>query len=158
MRFSVSLDWVYGKFNKVLLDGFQIAGRLYKFLGFSHSSLRSHAVWNMAGFVDDSGKLRSYITVITELGNFQGIRSPARWYVNDLMPVYHDFLVQYANMTKVSMNCIGRSSREKFQALKRIREKDHTTSTQFDVLTEYIITQVRLESARHFRRHPMLLI
>lgn len=35
----------------------------------------------MAGFVDDQKKLRSYATVILELGDFQGIRSPAKWYV-----------------------------------------------------------------------------
>ncbi|KAI3323950.1 RdRP-domain-containing protein [Xylariaceae sp. AK1471] len=75
---KVSLDTIYARFNKILLDGFPIAGRVYKFLGFSHSSLRAHAVWFMAGFVDDNKQLRSYITVIKELGDFQGIRSPAR--------------------------------------------------------------------------------
>lgn len=35
----------------------------------------------MAGFVDDDKQLRSYATVIPELGDFRGIRSPARWYV-----------------------------------------------------------------------------
>ncbi|KAI0856865.1 RNA dependent RNA polymerase-domain-containing protein [Xylaria cubensis] len=75
---KVSLEQIYSRFRKVLSDGFSIAGRLYKFLGFSHSSLRSHAVWFMAGFVDDNKELRSYATVIPELGDFQGIRSPAR--------------------------------------------------------------------------------
>ncbi|KAI1736387.1 RNA dependent RNA polymerase-domain-containing protein [Xylaria scruposa] len=56
---KVSLERIYSRFRKVLLDGFSIAGRLYKFLGFSHSSLRSHAVWFMAGFVDDNKELRS---------------------------------------------------------------------------------------------------
>ncbi|KAI0432670.1 RNA dependent RNA polymerase-domain-containing protein [Xylaria sp. FL1042] len=75
---KVSLDKIYSRFNVILNDGFSIAGRLYKFLGFSHSSLRSHAVWFMAGFVDDNRQLRSYATVILELGDFQGIRSPAK--------------------------------------------------------------------------------
>ncbi|KAI1108683.1 RNA dependent RNA polymerase-domain-containing protein [Nemania sp. NC0429] len=78
---KVSLQQIYSRFKKILLDGFPIAGRLYKFLGFSHSSLRSHAVWFMASFVDDNKQLRSYATVIPELGDFKGIRSPARWYV-----------------------------------------------------------------------------
>ncbi|KAI1754947.1 RNA dependent RNA polymerase-domain-containing protein [Xylaria castorea] len=69
---KVSLEKIYSRFRKILLDGFSIAGRLYKFLGFSHSSLRSHAVWFMAGFVDDNEGLRSYATVIPELGDFQG--------------------------------------------------------------------------------------
>ncbi|KAI8949918.1 RNA dependent RNA polymerase-domain-containing protein [Xylaria longipes] len=72
---KVSLDKIYSRFKKILLDGFSIAGRLYKFLGFSHSSLRSHAVWFMAGFVDDNKELRSYATVIPELGDFRGIRA-----------------------------------------------------------------------------------
>ncbi|KAI1424802.1 RNA dependent RNA polymerase-domain-containing protein [Xylaria sp. FL1777] len=69
---KVSLDAIYARFRSILNDGFAIAGRLYKFLGFSHSSLRSHAVWFMAGFVDDNKQLRSYATVILELGDFQG--------------------------------------------------------------------------------------
>ncbi|KAI0393227.1 RdRP-domain-containing protein [Xylariaceae sp. FL0594] len=75
----VSLDLVYDRFTKVLSDGFPIAGRLYKYLGYSHSSLRSHAAWHMAVFVDDDGKLQSYLSVIKDLGNFEGIRSPAKW-------------------------------------------------------------------------------
>ncbi|KAI1281576.1 RNA dependent RNA polymerase-domain-containing protein [Xylaria sp. FL0933] len=68
---KVSLAKIYSRFNTILNDGFSIAGRLYK----------SHAVWFMAGFVDDNRQLRSYATVILELGDFQGIRSPAKWYV-----------------------------------------------------------------------------
>ncbi|KAI0401535.1 RNA dependent RNA polymerase-domain-containing protein [Xylaria palmicola] len=78
---KVSLDNIYARFVKILSVGFPIAGRLYKFLGFSHSSLRSRAVWFMAAFVDDDGRLRSYDRVISELGDFKGIRSPARCFV-----------------------------------------------------------------------------
>lgn len=77
-NFKVSLENIYSRFKDILLNGFPIAGRLYRFLGFSHSSLRSHAVWFMASFVDDNKQLRSYATVIPELGDFKGIRSPAR--------------------------------------------------------------------------------
>lgn len=79
LAFIVSLEEIYNRFKKILSDGFPIAGRLYKFLGFSHSSLRSHAVWFMASFVDENMLLRSYASVIPELGDFNGIRSPARW-------------------------------------------------------------------------------
>ncbi|TGJ87234.1 hypothetical protein E0Z10_g1521 [Xylaria hypoxylon] len=88
---KVSLDTIYSRFQKILDNGFPIAGRLYKFLGFSHSSLRSHAVWFMAGFVDDDKRLRSYATVILELGDFQDIRSPARW---ELLEAIHDRMPQ----------------------------------------------------------------
>ncbi|KAI0198876.1 RNA dependent RNA polymerase-domain-containing protein [Astrocystis sublimbata] len=72
---KVSLEIIYSRFKTILLDGFKIGRRLYKFLGFSHSSLRAHAVWFMASFVDDNGKLQSYDTVIPELGDFEGIRA-----------------------------------------------------------------------------------
>ncbi|KAI1369009.1 RNA dependent RNA polymerase-domain-containing protein [Xylaria arbuscula] len=75
---KVSLDIIYKRFRDVLDDGFRIAGRLYMFLGFSHSSLRSHSCWFMASFIDDNNKRRIYATVVLELGDFKGIRCPAR--------------------------------------------------------------------------------
>ena len=42
---SVNCDDVFARFKRVLRSGIQIAGRTYTFLGFSHSSLRSHSVW-----------------------------------------------------------------------------------------------------------------
>lgn len=42
---KISSDKVYDRFREVLRDGVVIAGREYKFLGFSHSSLRSHSAW-----------------------------------------------------------------------------------------------------------------
>jgi RNA dependent RNA polymerase len=41
----ISYDDIYARFKLALKHGIQIAGRMYKFLGFSHSSLRSHSVW-----------------------------------------------------------------------------------------------------------------
>jgi hypothetical protein len=43
VRFNprISNDKIYhGRFKEVLRDGINVAGRVYKFLGFSHSSLR----------------------------------------------------------------------------------------------------------------------
>ncbi|KAL2862244.1 RNA dependent RNA polymerase-domain-containing protein [Aspergillus lucknowensis] len=42
---QVNNDEVFTRFKNVLKNGFQIAGRTYTFLGFSHSSLRSHSAW-----------------------------------------------------------------------------------------------------------------
>ncbi|KAI0147126.1 RdRP-domain-containing protein [Xylariaceae sp. FL1272] len=75
---KVSLDAIYARFNTILRHGFPIAGRMYMFLGFSHSSLRSHAVWFIATFMDENKELQSHITVIKKLGQFSEIRSPAR--------------------------------------------------------------------------------
>lgn len=36
---------VYGRFKGIFQRGINIAGRLYSFLGWSHSSLRSHSAW-----------------------------------------------------------------------------------------------------------------
>lgn len=36
---------IFARFKGVFQDGIQIAGRVYTFLGFSHSSLRSHSSW-----------------------------------------------------------------------------------------------------------------
>ncbi|KAI2906321.1 hypothetical protein CBS11852_745 [Aspergillus niger] len=41
----IHYDDVFSRFKHVLTHGIQIAGRTYSFLGWSHSSLRSHAVW-----------------------------------------------------------------------------------------------------------------
>ncbi|RYP80945.1 hypothetical protein DL769_002223 [Monosporascus sp. CRB-8-3] len=77
-NYKVSLDQIWSRFKTVLLRGIPIAGRHYDFLGFSHSSLRAHAAWFMAPFVDDNGHLQTYFTVISNLGQFTHITSPAR--------------------------------------------------------------------------------
>ncbi|KAI1129860.1 RdRP-domain-containing protein [Nemania abortiva] len=103
---KVSLKTIYLRFKKILLEGFPIAGRLYKFLGFSHSSLRSHAVWFMAGFIDDSKQLRSYATVIPELGDFKGIRSPARWYYVYIIIIGAARIGQAFSETPIAVNLV----------------------------------------------------
>ncbi|RYP53397.1 hypothetical protein DL768_001642 [Monosporascus sp. mg162] len=75
---KVSYDQIWSRFKTVLLKGIPIAGRQYNFLGFSHSSLRAHAAWFMAPFVDEEGRLQTYIHVISSLGQFAHITSPAR--------------------------------------------------------------------------------
>ncbi|KEY67806.1 hypothetical protein S7711_04117 [Stachybotrys chartarum IBT 7711] len=74
---NISNSHVYQRFKKVFRDGINIGGRIYGFLGFSHSSLRSHSAWFMATFSHE-GSLVSYFTVISKLGSFENIYSPAR--------------------------------------------------------------------------------
>ncbi|KFA70790.1 hypothetical protein S40288_09553 [Stachybotrys chartarum IBT 40288] len=74
---NISNSHVYQRFKKVFRDGINIGGRIYGFLGFSHSSLRSHSAWFMATFSHEGG-LVSYFTVISKLGSFGNIYSPAR--------------------------------------------------------------------------------
>lgn len=75
---KVSNDPVYKRYRQVLLDGIRIAGRQFEFLGFSHSSLRSHSTWFMAPFLAANGKLQSRDTILAVLGDFSDIRVPAK--------------------------------------------------------------------------------
>ncbi|KAI1656249.1 RdRP-domain-containing protein [Daldinia decipiens] len=75
---KVSLDSVWERFRNILLQGVHIAGRDYKFLGFSHSSLRAHSVWFMAPFTDHDGNSQDHVRVISLLGKFDNIYSPSK--------------------------------------------------------------------------------
>lgn len=79
LRFNsnVSNADIYDRFRNVFNNGISVAGRVYGFLGFSHSSLRSHAAWFVAPFFQ-GGKLHTYFTIIQHLGDFGNIYSPAR--------------------------------------------------------------------------------
>ncbi|KAL4756453.1 RNA dependent RNA polymerase [Aspergillus foveolatus] len=70
---------IFVRFKNVFANGFQIAGRTYTFLGFSHSSLRSRSAWFSAPFIDDDddGAIQSYFTIIKAIGRFSEITSPA---------------------------------------------------------------------------------
>ncbi|KAI0909356.1 RNA dependent RNA polymerase-domain-containing protein [Ustulina deusta] len=140
----ISLENIHSRFNKILDDGFLIAGRLYKFLGFSHSSLRSHAVWFMATFVDDNQQLRSYATVIPELGDFEGIRSPARWYAFSETPIAIDLKelnthfeiipdVKSEDGTRVFSDGVGTISRELWEHILNRMPQKSKTATCFQI-------------------------
>ncbi|OAG12010.1 RdRP-domain-containing protein [Paraphaeosphaeria sporulosa] len=73
----VSNEDVYDRFRQVMNNGVAICGRVYGFLGYSHSSLRSHSAWFMAPFWRRE-RLETYLTVIPQLGRFEDITSPAR--------------------------------------------------------------------------------
>ncbi|CRG88837.1 hypothetical protein PISL3812_05872 [Talaromyces islandicus] len=76
---SSNLDSIFhGRFREVLRDGIIIAGRHYVFLGFSHSSLRSRTCWFMAPF-EDRGEIITVEKLIPKLGDFNHIRSPAKF-------------------------------------------------------------------------------
>ncbi|KAJ4360687.1 uncharacterized protein N0V89_001254 [Didymosphaeria variabile] len=73
----VSNEEIYEKFKQIMINGIAICGRVYGFLGYSHSSLRSHSAWFMAPFWHKD-RLETYFTVIPTLGKFGDIYSPAR--------------------------------------------------------------------------------
>jgi hypothetical protein len=76
-NWRVSNDRIYQRFKDVFKNGIAIGGRVYGFLGFSHSSLRSHSAWFVAPFFHES-KLQTYFSIISHIGNFGDIYSPAR--------------------------------------------------------------------------------
>lgn len=80
VKFDWSSDYqriYHERFQGILDNGITIAGKSFTFLGFSHSSLRSQSCWFMAPFVK-AGSLMFAEKVIKELGNFSGIRTPAK--------------------------------------------------------------------------------
>ncbi|KAL2828374.1 RNA dependent RNA polymerase-domain-containing protein [Aspergillus pseudoustus] len=77
----VNNDDVFARFKSIIRKGFQIAGRAYTFLGFSHSSLRSHSAWFSApfvAFVDDKEELQTYFSIIKAIGSFTNMTCPAK--------------------------------------------------------------------------------
>ncbi|ERF76596.1 hypothetical protein EPUS_05869 [Endocarpon pusillum Z07020] len=77
-RPDVSNDLIfYKRFNKILDEGINIGGRQFKFLGFSHSSLRAQSCWFMAPFFHN-GQLLHDRMLIAGLGDFSRIRCPAK--------------------------------------------------------------------------------
>jgi hypothetical protein len=73
----VSNDEIYDRFKQIMINGIAICGRVYGFLGYSHSSLRSHSSWFVASFWHQN-RLETYFTIIPTLGSFAKIQSPAR--------------------------------------------------------------------------------
>ncbi|TWU72186.1 hypothetical protein ED733_001553 [Metarhizium rileyi] len=71
-------DTIFERYRKVLTEGIRIAGRHFSFLGFSHSSLRSHSTWFLAPFIDSGLQRQDHDTILTSLGDFTNIRIPAK--------------------------------------------------------------------------------
>ena len=96
------------RFQRVLNDSIDIAGQKFRFLGFSHSSLRDQACWFTAPFIRENtlvwGKL-----IIDELGNFDTIRSPAKCAarigqaftdLNDNVPLSSSAIIRVADIER----------------------------------------------------------
>ncbi|KAF4505843.1 hypothetical protein G6O67_007753 [Ophiocordyceps sinensis] len=75
---KVSNDVIFERYRQVLQDGIQIAGRRFAFLGFSHSSLRSHSTWFLTPFVDQNMQRHDYDSILKSLGDFSEIRIAAK--------------------------------------------------------------------------------
>lgn len=74
---GISNKPIYNRFKQVMDKGISIGDRIFRFLGFSHSSLRSQSCWFMAPFIHEKQLIFS-AEVIKDLGDFTHIRTPAR--------------------------------------------------------------------------------
>ncbi|KAI1389188.1 RdRP-domain-containing protein [Hypoxylon trugodes] len=146
---KVSLDKIWDRFKAVLLQGIQIAGRRYKFLGFSHSSLRAHCVWFMAPFIDHNSSMQTYFSVIADLGKFDKIFSPSRCAARigqafsetpfsiDLKEIGAE--VEYINDVKskdgsrVFSDGVGTLSRQLMEAIHSFLPQNRETTTCFQI-------------------------
>ncbi|KAF2200619.1 RdRP-domain-containing protein [Delitschia confertaspora ATCC 74209] len=72
-----SQEEVWLRFRKFLQMGMFVAGRGYKFLGFSHSSLRNQTCWFMAPFMHEGKEINSE-EIILDIGDFSHLRCPAK--------------------------------------------------------------------------------
>jgi hypothetical protein len=75
---KVDNERIYSHFRRIMDEGILIAGRKYHFLGFSHSSLRSHSAWFSAPFTDSDYQRQVPEAILKALGDFSGIRVPAK--------------------------------------------------------------------------------
>jgi len=69
---------IYSQFRRTMDEGIQIVGRKYHFLGFSHSSLRSHSAWFSAPFTGEDFRIQTPEAILKDLGDFEDIRVPAK--------------------------------------------------------------------------------
>ncbi|KAG8670784.1 hypothetical protein FPOAC2_04083 [Fusarium poae] len=74
----VDNDLIFSRYRCVMDEGIEVAGRKYLFLGFSHSSLRSHSAWFSAQFANQDFQQQTCDVILGALGDFQDIRVPAK--------------------------------------------------------------------------------
>ncbi|KAI1471036.1 RdRP-domain-containing protein [Daldinia caldariorum] len=146
---KVSLELVWHRFKHILLEGIRIAGRDYRFLGFSHSSLRAHSVWFMAPFTDHDGISQDYFRVISLLGRFNKIYSPSKCAARigqafsetpfsiDLVSIGAriEFIsdVKSKNGDRVFSDGVGTLSRSLMEAIHVSLPKNRNTTTCFQI-------------------------
>ncbi|EFR03506.1 RNA-dependent RNA polymerase 1 [Nannizzia gypsea CBS 118893] len=76
---SANLESIFHqRFAGVMKRGIEIAGRVFEYLGFSHSSLRSQTCWFAAPFTTANGDYLDAKTIIGNIGHFDHIRSPSK--------------------------------------------------------------------------------
>ena len=85
----LSYRWDYGvdstsflqkRIGRILREGLEIGGRMFKFLAYSNSSLRDHAVWFVARFRDPIDGFVTANRIRASLGDFSKLlRTPSKY-------------------------------------------------------------------------------
>jgi RNA-dependent RNA polymerase len=78
---EVDGSWfVQRRVGGVLRNGFELAGRSFEFLAYSHSSLREHAVWFVSPFEDPVEGYVNAESIRARIGDFSGLlRTPSKY-------------------------------------------------------------------------------
>ncbi|KAF8898564.1 RNA-directed RNA polymerase 2 [Infundibulicybe gibba] len=77
-RFDREIDgpaFIRAHVGKLLLEGLTIAGRTFKFLAYSQSALKEHAVWFVKPFRDRTHGKVTAASIIASLGSFDNLES-----------------------------------------------------------------------------------
>jgi RNA-dependent RNA polymerase len=81
LKFSRSFDgpqFVRDRVGSILKNGLLIAGRRYRYLAYSQSSLKEHSVWFMRPFRRDDGQVVDVDFIIKGIGSFSDLPSDPR--------------------------------------------------------------------------------
>ncbi|THU79982.1 RdRP-domain-containing protein [Dendrothele bispora CBS 962.96] len=70
-------DFIQRRIKPFFDDGLKVAGRKFRFLGYSQSALKEHAVYFMTPFMEN-GRLVTTKSVIASLGSFSGLPFDSR--------------------------------------------------------------------------------
>jgi hypothetical protein len=66
-------DFIQSRVGSALSNGISVGGRIFKFLAYSMSALKEHAVWFVKPFYDDDGRRVDAKTIIESLGEFRDL-------------------------------------------------------------------------------------
>ncbi|KAL8897647.1 MAG: hypothetical protein Q9192_002477 [Flavoplaca navasiana] len=132
------------RFNRLLQDGIKICGRVYEFLGFSHSSLRAQTCWSLAPFMHNGTRINADM-LIFKLGDFSHIRTAARSAArigqtftdtSKAIPIDPDIVEEIEDVERnghVFSDGVGTCSLEVMQMLQATRKPFSIPATVFQI-------------------------
>ncbi|KAL8887549.1 MAG: hypothetical protein Q9215_004891 [Flavoplaca cf. flavocitrina] len=132
------------RFNRLLEAGIKICGRVYEFLGFSHSSLRAQTCWSLAPFMHNGTRINADM-LIFKLRDFSHIRIAARSAArigqtftdtSKAIPIDPDIVEEIEDVERkgyVFSDGVGTCSLEVMQMLQATRKPFSIPATVFQI-------------------------